>query len=423
MRGLQLLLVAAAWCPVAMSKHLKHHLRSDLSASEHDMAMTACDAVTADGTSRPGVCKTTAACRAERKLSVPGFCPGKAAVQCCVTSGAGAAAAAAGGSAAGAAVGGAAGAAEGAAGGAAGSVGAGGAAGSVGAGGGASEESVGGAGGGAVGAAAGGASGLGAGAALGGVVGAAGGALAATGGADAYANALPPTCPVSRQAKTVCKEIHGHTGGCADVHDMTTCPAECVTSVKRLTFGGQTSDWVCQPERPPGGTKRGYMSDDRTSPTRDTPPAITRAQIIDNAVAWINNRVRYSQKRSHGNPAYRTDCTGFVSMSLGLPLWGTTGFVRGCLAWTGDKTIERTPCKSMLPGDAMVSQGHVVLFRKWTNQALGKMELWEEKGTAYGTVVSHNEFTGFAAMADTATDGIVHGRGQYFCFKRKNISP
>jgi hypothetical protein len=396
MRGLQLLLVAAAtWCPAAVSKHLKHHhLRSELSASDGTELTTACVAVLADRTPRPGTCKAVTACQAEGKQSVPGFCPGKASVQCCVSNGAGAAAGgAAGGTAGGAVLGGAAGAGgaiaeqrqpdtlDGAAGGSAAGP----------------PPAVGGAGPAAV-----------------------PGALV-----DAYTNAATtPTCPLARQARTVCKEIHGHTGGCGDLHDdMATCPVACQVAVKRLTLGGQNIDWVCQAERPQGGTKRGYMSDDRTSPTRDTPPAITRAQIIDNAVAWINNRIRYSQKRSHGNPAYRMDCTGFVSMSLGLPLWGTTGFVRGCLAYSGDKTIERTPCKSMQPGDAMVSQGHVVLFRKWTDQTQGTIELWEEKGTAYGTVVSHNEFSGFAAMTAAATDGIVRGRGQYFCFKRKNITP
>ena len=246
---------------------------------------------------------------------------------------------------------------------------------------------------------------------------------------DAYAVApAVPTCPDERKVRKVCKENPGDKAGCDKALDLASCPAHCLVAVVPLSIpaaaraAGQTIDWVCQPA--PGTTMRESARSDRAS----APAALSRAAIIQNAVAWLQHRIRYSQRRYHGAPvAYRTDCSGFVSMAFEVPQF-TTAFVQKVLASADadarereKAVIERVACKSMLPGDAMVSAGHIVLFRRWTNRAAGEMELWEEKGTAHGTVASHNQFSGFEAMTEAATDGKIKGRGTYFCLRRKNI--
>ena len=239
---------------------------------------------------------------------------------------------------------------------------------------------------------------------------------------DGYARAdAVPTCPASRQLTAACKENYGNSAGC-DVkrEPYSTCPTNCRVNIKKITFGETDIRWVCDSEKT--GPTRGYTQSSASDPTRGTPPAITRATILDRAVRWINERVRYSQRRMHGNRAYRTDCTGFVSMAFDLPQWGTTSFVRGALnRGSAEKTIERVACKGMLPGDSLVSEGHIVLFRRWIEHSTCKMEWWEARGTAWGAVKGEFEFDNCGSMSNTATDGQVKGRGKFWCLKRKEI--
>ena len=67
--------------------------------------------------------------------------------------------------------------------------------------------------------------------------------------------------------------------------------------------------------------------------------------------------------------AYRTDCTGFVSMAWGLAQIGTCSWVRGRMN-KDDPLFGQIECINMLPGDAMVSSGHIVLFARWTDKVL-----------------------------------------------------
>ncbi len=49
-------------------------------------------------------------------------------------------------------------------------------------------------------------------------------------------------------------------------------------------------------------------------------PKVTRAQVITRAKTWhphTSSRVPYSQSKTHGG--YRTDCSGYASMTLRLP--------------------------------------------------------------------------------------------------------
>lgn len=273
-----------------------------------------------------------------------------------------------------------------------------------------------------------------------------------------------------------CKENYGNKAGCDTLREPhSTCPANCKVNIKKMKFGSSTIPWVCQHAKT--GPTRGYTQSAKDDPTRAKPPPITRHTILERAAVWINERVRYSQRRMHGNPAYRTDCTGFVSMAFDLPQWGTTSFVRGALrsvlsrllarslahpralfddvlrtsffrvhvytvvpsspgggvcrcfviyfhcfvSYKDEKTIERVACKSMLPGDAMVSNGHIALFRRWVDKSSGKMEWWEERGTAYGAVAGEFSITNYDDLSSTATDMAVTSRGTFYCLRRQNI--
>ena len=85
-----------------------------------------------------------------------------------------------------------------------------------------------------------------------------------------------------------------------------------------------------------------------------------RKTAIERGFAWYDAHVPYSQSKYH--EGYRTDCSGFVSMSWQLGTSFTTlDFIDG----TGDDTLLASYA-SLLPGDALVhrsgGEGHVVLF-------------------------------------------------------------
>jgi hypothetical protein len=115
-------------------------------------------------------------------------------------------------------------------------------------------------------------------------------------------------------------------------------------------------------------------------------PAISGSQVLANAETWhphTAQRIPYSQTATHGG--YRTDCSGYASMALGLatPGLNTVGLAAssvstpislGSLA-TGDLIIDST-------GDS--NTRHVVIFEKWTSSAHSAYWAYEQRGS-YGT--------------------------------------
>ncbi|RKS78936.1 hypothetical protein BZB76_0374 [Actinomadura pelletieri DSM 43383] len=111
-----------------------------------------------------------------------------------------------------------------------------------------------------------------------------------------------------------------------------------------------------------------------------------RDKVIERAKTWnpgTDDRVRYSQTRTY--KGYRTDCSGYVAMALGLPGPGpnTVGF-------TSSKYTERIKMSELKKGDlVMDAQGtnttrHVVIFEKWANKAHTAYWAYEQRGR-YGT--------------------------------------
>ncbi|GAA3177821.1 hypothetical protein GCM10010451_28510 [Streptomyces virens] len=118
-------------------------------------------------------------------------------------------------------------------------------------------------------------------------------------------------------------------------------------------------------------------------------PSVTRAEVLRRAAKWLtaNNGgpVPYSQSKVWSD-GYRQDCSGYVSMTLGLwkPGPNTVGLA-------GDRSLT-TPIRlgSLKPGDLLIDASgsnttrHVVIFEKWTDSSRTSYWAYEQRGT-YGT--------------------------------------
>lgn len=111
-----------------------------------------------------------------------------------------------------------------------------------------------------------------------------------------------------------------------------------------------------------------------------------RSQVIERAKTWnphSDSRVRYSQTDYH--EGYRTDCSGFVAMTLGLPKPGPN-----TVGLTSSRLTKRIKMSELKKGDlVMDAQGtnttrHVVIFEKWANSRHTSYWAYEQRGR-YGT--------------------------------------
>jgi len=115
-------------------------------------------------------------------------------------------------------------------------------------------------------------------------------------------------------------------------------------------------------------------------------PAISGAQVVARAETWhphTAQRIPYSQAAYHGG--YRTDCSGYASMALGLAAPGlntvglaarsvSTPIALGALR-TGDLLIDAT-------GNS--NTRHVVIFQRWADARHSAYWAYEQRG-GYGT--------------------------------------
>lgn len=96
-------------------------------------------------------------------------------------------------------------------------------------------------------------------------------------------------------------------------------------------------------------------------------PAGRRA-IIDRALDWVERRVMYSQTPQSRYGGYRTDCSGFVSMTWGLPAPGNTTHSFAGGPWDNRRS-RRIGWDELEPGDALNNpQHHIMLFAGWLDE-------------------------------------------------------
>lgn len=88
--------------------------------------------------------------------------------------------------------------------------------------------------------------------------------------------------------------------------------------------------------------------------------AISRNTVLARGQAWVDSPVHYSQAKRH--LGYRTDCSGFVSMSWKT---GTSWSTR-----TFHNVSHRIAVSALRPGDALLKKGyHIRLFYGWVDAA------------------------------------------------------
>jgi hypothetical protein len=106
---------------------------------------------------------------------------------------------------------------------------------------------------------------------------------------------------------------------------------------------------------------------------------IKRAKVIARAKNWFDRNVQYNQHATawdvnHGK-RYRTDCSGFVSMTWALTSSRNTRNL--------DQVGTKLNWSSLKAGDMVLRDGHhVQLFEKWTSKAKTAFWIYEEGSTA-----------------------------------------
>ncbi|MFI0409450.1 NlpC/P60 family protein [Actinomadura sp. 3N508] len=150
--------------------------------------------------------------------------------------------------------------------------------------------------------------------------------------------------------------------------------------------GARAGDQVAAVGVLPGQQKGAPEASRKKADAKKSTTLDARSQVIERAKTWnpgTGDRVRYSQLRSHNG--YRADCSGFVSMTLGLEKPGpnTQGL-------TSSEYTERITMDELKKGDlVMDAQGtnttrHVVIFEKWSNKERTSYWAYEQRGR-YGT--------------------------------------
>ncbi|MEV0370349.1 hypothetical protein AB0I10_11050 [Streptomyces sp. NPDC050636] len=118
-------------------------------------------------------------------------------------------------------------------------------------------------------------------------------------------------------------------------------------------------------------------------------PGGSRQEMLNRAATWLtaNNgaQVPYSQAKVWKD-GYRQDCSGYVSMALGLPTPGTN-----TVGLATDRNITRPiSLGELTPGDLLIDAAgdnnnrHVVIFEKWNNDAHSSYTAFEQRG-GHGT--------------------------------------
>lgn len=114
--------------------------------------------------------------------------------------------------------------------------------------------------------------------------------------------------------------------------------------------------------------------------------AITREAVLQRALHWITIGVPYSQSQYF--EGYRTDCSGFVSMS-----WELTDTVGAPLSLASDTLPGRAVAiekDRLLPGDMIVrpktagTWGHSVVFAGWADASRDTYWCYEQSNSAGG---------------------------------------
>ncbi|MER5349709.1 peptidoglycan-binding protein [Kitasatospora sp. NPDC002551] len=143
------------------------------------------------------------------------------------------------------------------------------------------------------------------------------------------------------------------------------------------TPGGSSSPSAGTPQGEVSGLYGESPSARSFAAPRAAAAPVTRAQIIERAQRWVDQKVPYSMSR-YWSDGYRQDCSGFVSMAWGLGSSQTT--------WTLPSFADRIGKAELQPGDILVynnpaspqSGSHVTIFGGWTDSSRTRYVAYEQ---------------------------------------------
>lgn len=95
---------------------------------------------------------------------------------------------------------------------------------------------------------------------------------------------------------------------------------------------------------------------------------------------------------------YRSDCSGFVSWSWGLPAPGRT---TRTLAPSDTEVSVVIPVEDLAAGDALNGPGHVMLFGGWVDEKAGKALILQESGCGK---IAHEKIATFERIDETTLE-------------------
>lgn len=125
----------------------------------------------------------------------------------------------------------------------------------------------------------------------------------------------------------------------------------------------------------------GEMEAEHSVALHTTLSQMTRAQVLERAQSWIDERVMYSQSLYHRNRFgnYRRDCSGYVSMCWALGTSYTTATIM--------QVAHRIGWADLQGGDAfhrrVNNAGHIALFVGWADAARTRPIVQEEYQTGH----------------------------------------
>jgi MYXO-CTERM domain-containing protein len=142
-----------------------------------------------------------------------------------------------------------------------------------------------------------------------------------------------------------------------------------------------------------------------SEPVASSSSAITTTDVLSRAEQWVNAKLLYCQSPNHAHDydtacsstctrednadwdPYRSDCSGFVSWSWGLP---APGRVTGQFAPADTTVSHAIQGTDLQPGDALnYPADHIILFVKWITQNT-EAQFYEEPGCSANPPYAHS---------------------------------
>jgi hypothetical protein len=169
----------------------------------------------------------------------------------------------------------------------------------------------------------------------------------------------------------------------------------------------------------PGGAKDDDDDPPAAKPADPAPPkdATFSEQTLARAREWIDAKMPYCGGPNGGKDLicggtcvregtaksaewdkYRSDCSGFVSWSWGLPPPGRTTSTLAPYDATASSVI---PVADLDPGDALNGKGHVMLWGGWVDEKAGKALILQESRCGE---IAHEKIATFKKIDETTLE-------------------